>query len=442
MTGRLVGPAALLVAITWAAYGNALGAVFQFDDYNVIVDNALVHDWSAWWAGIRGIRPLLKASYTLNWTSGLGAAGFHAVNVLIHALNVVLVFLLLERLASARGQREAASLAFIAALCFALHPVHTEAVTYVSGRSMSLMACFYLASLLAYSAGGEAGRPLLRYALSPLLFALALGVKETAVTLPLALLLWDASAWRRPSAWWRRQGLHWALLAAVLLLLLMHPGYARFFQASWQIRAGWDNLVAQIAGLGYLLGRFVLIFDMNIDPDLFAPAAWTPQLAIGGIAILAGLGLGLRLLGRGHWAGFGLLWLFLHLAPTNSLMPRYDLANERHLYLAGIGIYWLLAQALGAALPTQRRRLVAVALLALLLGLATVSRNRDYASEVALWSDTVAKSPQNARAYNNLGYAQQLAGRLDAARRAYERALELDPGHPRARRNLEAIAGG
>ncbi|MGO8755062.1 MAG: hypothetical protein ACLQHK_07515 [Gallionellaceae bacterium] len=87
-------PAWQLLAVL-ACYFNSLSGAFQFDDYNVIVDNPRVHSWDAWLAGLsHGIRPLLKFSYTLDWTLGLGAAGFHLTNLLIHLGNAYLVYLL------------------------------------------------------------------------------------------------------------------------------------------------------------------------------------------------------------------------------------------------------------------------------------------------------------------------------------------------------------
>jgi Flp pilus assembly protein TadD len=118
------------------------------------------------------------------------------------------------------------------------------------------------------------------------------------------------------------------------------------------------------------------------------------------------------------------------------LLARADAVNDRQLYLASIGP--LALAGLGVAL-LPRWRAAAVIALAAMLGAATVARNHDYRSEVALWSDTVRKSPGSARAWNNLGYACQLAGRREEARAAYERALALDPDDFRARINLQGL---
>lgn len=448
----------LLLAATGLAYANSLGASFQFDDFNVIVDNPAVHSWAAWRedAG-RGIRPLLKASYTANWVAGTGAAGFHLVNVLIHAANVLLVYALgLRWLAGSRTLDAAAARAAagLAALLFAVHPVQTEAVTYVSGRSVSLMALCYLGALLAYVRGSEPGARrsaggLLVYGVSPALFACAVATRETAVTLPAALLLWEATA-RPPVAWrevFRRQVVHWAALAALAVLFVL-PRYGWLLDYSLALRSPWANLLTQVQGVTYLLSRLVLVSDLNIDPDLPVLTRWTALAGVEAAGLLLSLGGGVASLRRRPWLAFGLLWVFLHLAPTNSLLPRLDVANERQLYLPLWGLaFWLATEAARLSVlyslerPAESGWLLrgAAGALVVVLVWSTAARNRVYATEVALWEDAAAKSPGKARVFNNLGYAYRLAGRPEAARRAFEAALTLDPTFVLARGNLAAL---
>ena len=143
---RALGWLALAIAL---AYANALAGTFQFDDYNVIVYRDGVHSWQAWQDGLgHGIRPLLKASYTLDWTLGWGVLGFHLSNLLIH-LGMSWLVLLLSRhfIAQHARLRDLASLPLLVALLFALHPGNTEAVTYITQRAESMMGLSFLASL-------------------------------------------------------------------------------------------------------------------------------------------------------------------------------------------------------------------------------------------------------------------------------------------------------
>jgi len=434
-------PVLLLAGTVAVVYLNSFRGAFQYDDYSVIVDNAGVHSWGAFVAGLpRGIRPFLKFTYALNWTSGLGLFGFHLVNATLHAANAVMLFLLASRIGGPSVSRFAA---LLPALLFAVHPVQTEAVTYISGRSVSLMAFFYLGSLLAYLRGRERGSRLLLYLASPVLFLLAVASKEVALTLPFALVLCEAL--RREGDGWkealRAQAVHWGLLAALAVLLFAHAGYARLIEACFDIRGAAANLLAQVHGIGYLLSRLAMPWAMNIDPDLPVFSGGSAVLLPEALLLAALLAAGIVGLKYRSVAGFGILWFFLHLLPTNSFIPRLDVANDRQLYLASWGLF--LAVAAGADLLRGKwgaRRVTAVAIVMVLaLGVLTVSRNVAYRSEVALWEDTARKSPGKARAWNNLGYAYQQAGRFRDAETAYLRALRIDPGYALARGNLRGL---
>jgi protein O-mannosyl-transferase len=434
-------PILLLVGTVVVFYLNSFRGVFQFDDYNVIVDNVGVHTWGAYLAGLpRGIRPLLKFTYTWNWTSGLGLFGFHLVNVALHAANAVLLFFLASRIGGPSVSRFAA---LLPALLFAVHPVQTEAVTYISGRSVSLMAFFYLGSLLAYLRGREQGSRFLLYLASPILFLLAAASKEVALTLPFALVLCEAV--RRGRTGWketlRAQTVHWGLLVALAVLFLAHAGYGRLLEACFDIRDAGTNLLTQVHGIGYLLSRLVMPHALDIDPELPVFSRGSTVLFPEALLLAALLAAGVVGLKKRWLAGFGILWFFLHLVPTNSFIPRLDVANDRQLYLASWGLFLELSA--GADLLRRKwgvRRVAAVAaVLVLALGVLTVSRNTVYRSEVALWEDSVRKSPGKARAWNNLGYAYQQAGRFPDAEEAYLRALRIDPGYALALGNLREL---
>ncbi len=432
---------ALLVGAVLAAYLCACWGAFQFDDYNIIVHNIAVQSFPAYLASMPGIRPILKLSYTLNWTSGLGLFGFHLFNLLCHAASAACVYFLCRKWINSRGHggEWARPIALTAALLFALHPAQTEAVTYVSGRSVSLMSLFYLCALLAHARGEERGASLWRDGLSPLLFVAALLVKETAWTLPFALLLWDVGA--RRASWrerLRRLRAHWAVLGLAAAAMLATPGYRRLLVGSLVTRTLKENLLTQVGGQFYLLTQPLLLLQVNIDRDLPALTGLSLGLALKAAALLALVLAGCFQLRRRPWLGVGLLWTFLHLLPTNSILPRLDVANDRQLYLAMIGPAVILAATIWCRLP-RRAAAVAALVLALGLGTATLERNADYRTEVALWQATVRDSPNKARAWNNLGYVYQLAGDVAAARRAYGRALALDPTHIKARFNAASL---
>jgi protein O-mannosyl-transferase len=434
-------PALLVVAVLLAWFPSLTGP-FQFDDYNVVVNNPAVHSLAAWLESMPGIRPLLKLTYAFNWIAGAGAFGFHLFNVLVHAANAVILFYLLRTL---RKERMDDIVPFAAALLFALHPVQTEAVTYISGRSVSLMALFYLGSVLAYMRADSMSCPWRWRAGSAVLFAMAVLTRETAVTLPLALLLVEAAAANASLVQvLKRQGLHWAVLVFCLLVMAASPAYRNLADVSFATRPFWANLLTQANAMGWLAGQLLMPWNLSIDPDLPIVTEWSRAIAFKLLALVAVAATGFAALHRAPWLAFGILWYLLHLLPTNSIVPRLDVANDRHLYLAGIGAYVIAGIAIQALLARLHRRWLvhcAIAVMMLGLGAATLLRNQVYGSQQAFWEDAAAKSPAKPRVHNNLGWAYQQEGRLPEARRAYERALELDADYWRARINLELLHG-
>ena len=446
-SGWIAAALAGLVLVVWLP---SLGASFQFDDWSVVVHDARVQSVSAWWRSMPGMRALLKLSFALNHQGHAGVAGFRAVNIALHACNTLLVFVLLRKLGRALPQldaRAASISATVATLVFALHPVQTESVTYISGRSNVLMASFALLALLAWSRRGESSRPWLAVLLGLVAMTAAMAAKETAAVLPLAFLLWSLATRDAPG-----RKLLPALLAAFLLVaLLLAIGltsmpYASLLATSLAERGVAANLAVQAQAISYLAGQLLLFARLNADPALeFSPAPTLPtllQVALhGGLLLLAVLSLRRR-----PAIAFGVLWFYLWLAPTNSLLARLDVANDRQLYLAIIGPAWLLGLGLArlprVAAPLPGRESAAMLPLALLLATGTLLRNRVYQDERTFWQDVVAKSPHNARAANNLGMAYALACEPLAARAEFERAAKINPDDPRPSINAQLLSMG
>ncbi len=431
----------LPAAIACLVYLNSFGGTFQFDDYNVIVNNGAVHSWSAWSHDLpHGIRPVLKFTYLLNWTPGLGLFGFHLLNLLIHAINTVFIYFISRRITK---DFPSGAPALCTALLFAVHPVQTEAVSYISGRSASLMATFYLGSMLAYIRGSDAKKHFWSHGVSPTLFIMGLLTKEIALTLPAVLLLWELAFGERKrlAAILQRQIIHWGLFAAASFFLIAHPGYGPLLEYSFDIRGMKETLLSQVNGVFYLLSQLIAPYSLNIDPDLPVMVRWTPFLAIKAGLLLALICAGLMRLKRSPWFGFGVLWFFIVLVPTNSLIPRLDVANERQLYLSSWGLFLIMAIAAAKVQARAGKNFVYWTMAAILVVLAcsTISRNQVYRSEIALWEDTARKSPHKPRAFNNLGYAYALAGRNQDAAKAYRQALRLKPDYKLARNNLESL---
>lgn len=445
------GPAAawLALAVVLAALP-ALPGSFQFDDWNVVVRDPRVQDLGAWWVSLPGIRALTKLTWAIDHTLGFGVGGFRVTSLLVHLASAWLALALLRRLLGWSGVAPgpAGVAALVGALLFALHPVQTEAVTYVAGRSSALAGALALASALVWLAGRERGSGWRCRLASPALFVLALAARETAVVLPLALWLLESlrrvapGAARAERALWPDLLPHALIVLSLAVVVLGTEPYARLLATGLGVRDPLTNLRVQASAVVWLTGQWLLPVALNADPDL--PAAPPPGLAGLGppLLVVTVLGLAVAQWRRRRWLAVGLLWYAVWLLPGNSLVARLDVANERQLYLAALGPAFVLARLVAPWLVLPGRGLALVMAATLALGTATALRNRVYASELAFGTDVVAKSPRKARPANNLGYALALACRPAEAAREFDRAAALDPAYVRPRVNARLLAAG
>ena len=429
----------LLVLAVLVAYAAAPWTAFQYDDFRAVVIDRDVHSWTGWVASMPGLRPLTKASYVVNWTISPAPAGFALTGVALHLAASLLVLALARRwidaMAPACPRPDVA--AMVCALLFALHPAQTEAVVYIAGRSTALSGLVTLAGLYAWERARHAtSRAWIAAVIACM--AAALAAREAAWTLPFALVLVEVARGSRVVDALKRTAPVWMAFAVLVVVAAAVAANRELLTSSLAIRGPLDNLVAQVDAVAYLVTHPLLTLRLNFDPDL------VPRTALDGAgvallaAIIAAVVAGVMQLRRRPWLGFSILWFVLALLPTHGPLARLDLVNDRQLYLAIIGP-GLVIGILLAPWVRHRAAIAVSAVLAAILGVATLVRVTDYSSETRLWSATVRASPANARAWNNYGHALQQAGNRAEARAALERALALDPSHRKARGNLDAL---
>ena len=440
------------LALLLVAYAGSFRVPFLFDDIPAIVANPYLDPPIRFPASLGpdlpgGVttagRPLLNLSFALNVAAhGRTPAGFHVVNLAIHAAAGFLLLLTLARVlrrpaCPAALRAHAAALAAITAAWWLLHPLATAAVTYVVQRAESLAALAILAGLYSFTNYAETARRPWAFA-AVLAAVLGLAVKETVVVLPLLILLFDAFLYGGSprAALAARPRFYLALAATWLLLLALLLGTGA--------RGDTAGLAAETSVLSYALTQvhavphylrlallpFGLVFDHG-QAVITAPARLLlPGLVF--LALLAATAHGLRR--RALWALPAAAW-FLLLAPSSSLIPvATQTIAEHRPYLALASPLVLLAALLVTRMP-RHATLVAL-IVAGGLTVLTAARNHTFADPVTLWADTAAQAPANPRAHINLGLALHESGDHPAARAAYERALALDPAHAETHFNL------
>jgi hypothetical protein len=445
------------------AYGRAPTAAFQFDDFPAVVENpALLRPFSLSdlfrpsASGADYVRPVLFLSYrATEWAARLvdptpdlatRSAAHHAGNLVLHLASALLVLALGRVLERRIGRRTAAPAA--AALLYAVHPALSQGVYYVAARSTVLMTALALAAVALALRRPPTRRTRVGCLLAT---ALALLTKEPALAIPVLILA--AGRLTDPERRWPlREATLPAALAALASALFLARSAAHFQPpvldfALIQVRA-----VARYAEL--LLVPHGLTADYGwVPPPAAAYCPFTPAfalpvlaawlvaaaflLALAATAILAGR--------RRPLAAAGSAWFALALLPTSSFFPIRDPIFEHHLIFAAPGFLFATADLGVAALAlnprtARGRRLATVAFAALLLLLAVQARARATAwqSERALWQDTLAQQPENARAAFNLAatLTAEMTDTRDPAVRAalrteaealYRRSLALHP---------------
>ncbi|MFQ5481292.1 MAG: hypothetical protein ACE5ER_00935 [Nitrospinaceae bacterium] len=423
-TIRILGRSALgiLVAVVIGYYG-ILHAPFNFDDGLVILHNPHVQNLDTFGQPDQiQYRHLFFLSMALNYFfGGEDPFGYHLFNLVLHLATSLLVLLIvfgtIDR-GAGWGRPAAIRIAGLTGLMFALHPIQTEAVTYISGRSSGMMAFFYLLSLgcffLASLRETRRAGTLIFYTLCVASGFLALLSKETAATLPVALFLYDLCFMRREGFKPFRQRLLWVYLPLPCLiagLVYFSPGI-KFFVQQWFERINPGYALAQVQVTAFAAKMVLFPINQTFDYEFPFAVFNTEPWRVANTVLMGFLFLGVWgwLFIRFPLGAFGLGWYLLVLFPTNSILPRMDLLSERNLYLPAFGLLIFLAAALDRIIHAQdfserlRRRLGSLAAAAIILCLFGLlgHRNTVYENNITLWEDALEKAPGKARIYHNL----------------------------------------
>lgn len=471
-----------------AAYHDSFSCPFIFDDKPGIEDNLTIrHLWGAlnpphgphYGALPVAGRPVANLSLAVNYAlGGWAVQGYHAMNLAIHVLAGLALFgsfrrTLLQAPLRHRFRADAWWLALAVAALWTLHPLQTESVTYISQRAESLMGLFYLLTLYCFIRGTEGQKPevssqklergslpLSACSLQPSAFWLwasfvcclsGMASKEVMVSAPLMVWLYDRTfvagtfreAWKQRWRFYAGLAMTWLLLAYLVAGTRGRGGTAGF-GANITVSRPYAGFGANITWGPYALTQFraivhylrlalwpgPLVFDYGTSVASGA-AEIAPYAVIVSLLIIATL-VELR---RRPMIGFAACWFFAILAPTSSVVPvvtqtmaehRMYLALAPLMALAVMGLFSLLGRRSGAVFFA----------LAIGWGCVTARRNEDYRSALALWTDTVKKCPDNARAHYTLGDTLRISGEPEEAIAEFRSALQIDPNYAKAHDSL------
>jgi tetratricopeptide (TPR) repeat protein len=453
----------LIVAAGVIAYCNSVNGPFIFDDIRAIENNESIR---ALWPPQRALiappgntfaaRPIANLSFAISYAMfGLDVRGYHVTNIALHLCAALVLYGVLRRTfrlprLRERFARDADAIALAVTLLWEVHPMLTEAVTYISTRTEVLMGlCFLLTFYCAARAFGSP-RPGKWYALAVAACVIGMGCKEVMVAAPLLVFLYDALLVHDGSflAPLRRRPIFYGALAATwiitpLLLLVLTDLTKHTGQGLGSITP-WHYLLTQS---GVIVHYFRLALWPNalaIDHFDWPIAQSIAQVWMYALIVLAALAVTVwGLVRRRPWALLG-AWVFVILAPTSSFVPLgSEVVAERRMYLPMIalltGLVLLARRMIG---PQRGVGAGIVAVLVIVLTIATLHRNADYATAVSIWSDTVEKRPRDMRALSELARVLAEQGRQREARAMAERVLAIDPSYPGAHATVGGILIG
>jgi len=469
-----------IVTLGLIAYSNTFHNPFVFDDEPSIIDNPVIKKIDNFFLNESGYRYNPRRfigylTFAVNYhLGGLDVTGYHLFNIAVHLMNALLVFSLVRLsfrtpvLKDSSLSDSANAIAFLSALLFVVHPVQTQAVTYIVQRLTSLAVLFSLGALwfyvrwrLALESGRSPARSLPLYLLSILSIILAMKTKEISFTLPILIVLYDMFFFGKSKPGYLVPVLLTLIIIPFDVLNVAKPLGAIISDVSTATRvksdlSRWDYLITQFVVIVTYLRLLLLPVNQNLDYDYPSyHSLLTPRVFLSFLVLISLFALAIVLFFRSRretrekgahlkLISFGILWFFITLSVESSIIPITDVIFEHRIYFPSVGFFIALsagaiaaAQAFERKMPRLKSSLVTgMVVLSLILGGATWLRNQVWKDDTRLWEDVVAKSPAKGRPFYNLGLSYDRKGKTKEAFDNYVTSIRLDPYNPRARDNL------
>lgn len=438
----------LLCALGFTVYTNSMNGDFVWDDKNLVQNNPLVKSWP----DITGIftqdiagkqeavpygyyRPFTVMTYALNWAVGnFNVEIYHFTNIVLHILTAFSIYFLVLILF------HDAALALLTAFLFVVHPVHTEAVTYISGRAGILSALFMILSFIFYIQYQKSGNKRL-YAFMLIGYALALLSKENSFIFPAVLLLYHYIFKKefKIKAFLPVLGL-WAVCFYLRSVFL---GFSLFNPDA----SDWGTSLARLPGFFVAIGSYLRLlffpFDLHMEYGNYYFHPYDFRFIAGVLISVLLLSYALRKRTANVLLSFSICWFFVTLLPNSSIYPVTAFYMAEHwLYLPSVGFFIIISRWLINLYRLKRLKILA---LFLMLGIAlfysslTIKQNNYWREPIAFYKRTLKYAPWSERVYYNLGLVYSRLGNYPEAIKMYKKAIMLKPEEYSFYNNLGSV---
>jgi len=458
----------VLIILPTIVYFNSLQGAFQFDDRNLL-NKEWIADLHSFNESVSmksyQNRPVLLWTFAINnHIDKKDTFGFHLASLTVHILITVLIFIILVRIKNLIPQeyvshkKEKTKLAdhqsnnvlflpFITSLIFALHPINTDSVVYISSRSSLLATFFYLLTIYCFTETLLLTRTVKYRIISGLLILpgiyLAVASKLIAITLPviilfLFLVLYVPRYFKNYREYFTTSKMLWVFgcggVTLICIAYLMEALYLPKDQG-FELYGSIPYLLVQSKVIiFYYLSKFIFPFNLNVDIGFPFTGLSTDWKILFSVLLISGITLVIIKWGN-IWVKLGFAWFLLTIAPTSSIVPLNDLAVEHRMYLPmSLGLCLITGWFISRLKKTTQ--LYSFIFIVIICGILVGKRNQIWANEISLWSDSAIKNPKSPRVHNNLGKAYYEAGKLKIARSHLEKSVSSIPEYAKTQFNL------
>lgn len=436
---------ALIIILGFAAYGHSFNNQFIRDDNDLVRDNqyiksglskALVYftnniaigggqKWNSY-------RPIQMITYAIDYSMwGLNVIGYHLTNTLLHILVALAIYWFINIL---YGDN---LLSLLTGALFVVNPLHTEAVTYISGRADSLSAMFFFLCLIFYIKGASSKRPGFYILVIPA-YILAILSRENSLILPAALLLYHYTFGIKIKLKW-----FLPILSVALVYIFLRATILKFSLSNITYTT---TLLERVPGFFVAMTDYtrllLLPFDLHSDYGVKVFSPGDPRVIVGIFISIFLLAYVIRKRKTHDLIFFSICWFFIFLLPQSNLYPINAYMAEHWLYLPSVGFFLIMAKGLTFIYKTKKFGIFGVALMLILLTgnvYLTIKQNEYWREPISFFTRTLKYAPYDYVTYNLLGNAYEHVGRKDEAIAAYKKAIETNPNYEIPCYNLGTI---
>lgn len=441
----------LLLVIVCSVFGNTIYNGFVWDDFLFLVNNNTYIDFKLdriWLSLANGVEylPIRDMSYALDYTLwGNSAMGFHITNVVLFAVTVLIVYAFVRRLLvfycvdQATKINSSELLALLAATMFAVHPLHSEVVSFITCRNALLSTLFFMVSCYVniLFLDSKSSKRKIYFVVGFLSFVISIFSKVTSITLPFIVLLLNIQRYKHDKIKAIVYAIPYGLVSIAAFFFHKFIAQQSHIIPSLPTKIDIDFVLSKIAVASqipwFYLNKLVIPIELSVEYDTRFTESILSIKALGGLLlVVVTIYLAVRCKRNTPLVSFWVSWYFVTLIPVLNIFSTHPVVADRYAYLPSLAFCCLLASFILSINNSKTRMVVYLGIVLLWSGLS-MNRNLVWESNKTLWENTVRISPGSTNANVHVGRIYFLEGKfaqafdhLDTARRLNYSSPEYD----------------